>query len=188
MTAVDLDPGEPQADEATVRRLPLVARVAIAVFIVGSLVMWGYALFGPRQEPPGTLDDQTFGPHIEEMCAPVLVRIGELPQAHETPDADERADVIAEANGLLDAQLVSLRGAVPSWFTLTDRDQRMLTEWLADWDTYLDDREEYAAALRRDADARMLETPKEERPLSFVLTQFAEKNSMPSCAPPGDVG
>lgn len=179
---------ESEPDEGTsLRRLPLIAKVGIGVFLVASIVMWSYALFGPRHDPPGTLDDASLGSAAEDICAPVLTSIEELPLAQETPDPQERADVVDQANQLLAAQLSDL-DELASNTTLGDRDRGMVDEWLEDWHTYVGDRQAYAGELRVDADARMLETPKEERPISFVLTQFAEKNAMPSCAPPGDVG
>jgi hypothetical protein len=183
MTAVHDDaPTEPVER----RRMHLLARIAIVVFIVASVAMWGYALFGPRSTA-GKMDEPAFAEAAEAICAPVVAEIDDLPAAHETPDAEDRADVVDEANTLLAAQLDELDGLVD----LTaegSRDHTMVTEWLGDWRTYLDDRRAYAGDLRTDADARLLETAKQDRPISDALTRFADANEMSSCAPPGDVG
>jgi hypothetical protein len=184
MTAVQ----EPEQTDASAERprLRLLARVAIIVFVVASLAMWGYALFGPRRTA-GKMDDPAFSEAAEAICAPLVAEIDDLPAAHETPDADERAQVVDNANALLAGQIDELDRLVP----LTaggSRDRTMITEWLADWETYLDDRRAYADDLRADPDARLLETAKQERPISDALTRFADANEMSSCAPPGDVG
>src|SRR5690606_4266729 len=121
--------------------------------------IWAYAIWGPRSTPPGTMDDQAFGLAAEPVCAEATEAVDALPLAHQTPDPDERADVLDEANAVLADALHELQGLVP----LTPRgseDRRRVTEWLADWQTYLDDRERYADRLRADRNARFLETEK----------------------------
>ena len=62
------------------------------------------------------------------------------------------------------------------------------TEWLADWRTYLGDREAYADALRADPDARLLVSEKagEGRQITGWIDEFANANRMPSCVTPTD--
>ena len=61
-------------------------------------------------------------------------------------------------------------------------------EWLADWHTYLRDRQAYAEALRTDPDARLLVTPKKGVQITEYLDQLAKDNDMPACSTPGDAG
>ena len=68
-------------------------------------------------------------------------------------------------------------------------DGRMLGEWLADWRTYMGDRDRYVDALEADATARFFVTEKVKgqqitKPIDF----FATYNDMPNCRTPGDLG
>ncbi|MEZ5238114.1 MAG: hypothetical protein R2716_03935 [Microthrixaceae bacterium] len=52
---------------------------------------------------------------------------------------------------------------------------------------HLGDREDYAAALRADPEARFTETPKGSKQISRAIDSYAQVNRMPSCGTPGDV-
>jgi hypothetical protein len=185
MTAPVLDPigTEPSDPEEGGR---LWVKVLIAAFLVGTALLWIYALWGPRTPPPGTMDDPAFGVAAEQVCAEAVARIDELPLAQETPEAGDRSAVLTEADVILAEQLDELDELV----ALTpegSEDRRRVTEWLADWRVHLEDRQSYAEEILVNPMARFHETAKEERPISFVLGEFAKKNDMPSCAPPGDI-
>lgn len=172
--------GEPQPTR-------LWSKILLAVGLTAGAVLWSYALFGPRSPAPGTMDDQRFGRAAEPICARTTEAVDALPPAHLTTDPLERADVLDEANALLVAQVDELETLVP----LTpagSEDRRRVDEWIADWNTYLDDRLEYPDSLRADRDARFRETEKAGDHMSEALEGFAVKNSMPSCAPTGDLG
>jgi hypothetical protein len=167
-------------------RVRPIFKVLFGVFVLVNLAVWTYALWGPRHPSPGTMDSFAFGEAAEPLCARAVATIDALPPAHLTTDPAERADVIDEANVALEEQLESLEPLV----ALTpdgSEDRRRVTEWLGDWRTYLDDREVYPVELRADRDARFRETAKDDDQISQALTYFAQKNEMPSCAPPGDL-
>jgi hypothetical protein len=176
-----------EADDGQPTPTRLWAKVVLGVGLFAGAVLWCYALFGPRSEPPGTMDDQSFGVAAEPICARTLSAVDALPLAHLTPNAIERAVVLEEANTYIAAQLDEL-GALVTMAPAGSEDRRRVDEWLADWDTYLGDRQSYVVALRADDDARFRETEKAGDHISQALEAFAVKNSMPSCAPPGDVG
>jgi hypothetical protein len=185
MTGASTVEAEPDTDERPAGRTWV--RVLIGVFLAACLLMWIYALWGPRTPPPGTMDDPAFGEAAEPICAEAVAVIEELPLAQETPEPADRAAVLSEADAALETQLDELDALV----VLTpegSEDRRRVTEWLADWRVHLADRQDYAVLIVEDPDARFHETAKEERPISFVLGEFAKKNDMPSCAPPGDIG
>lgn len=164
-----------------------VFKILFAVFVLVSIAVWTYALWGPRHPSPGTMDDFAFGEAAEPVCARAVALIDALPPAHRTTDPIERADVIDEANAALAVQLDELEPLV----AITpegSEDRRRVTEWLGDWRTYLEDREAYPAELRSDRNARFSETAKDDDQISQALSYFALKNEMPSCAPPGDLG
>lgn len=166
---------------------PLAVKVALGALLLAGAVLWAYALFGPRSSPPGTMDDQRFGLAAEPICAEITAQVDALPLAHRTTDPFERADVLDEANALLVVQVDELEALVDLTAPGSE-DHRRVTEWLADWNLYLDDRLAYPDALRADRDARFRERERAGDHMSEALEGFAQNNSMPSCAPTGDLG
>ena len=182
-----IDAPTPEAGgQPTGRRITL-GRVVIIVLIAGMLAMWGYVAYlalGPgRAEPPDKVADAAFAPAAEARCAEAITEVAQLPPAMETPEPVERADVLDEANAIFADMLDDLDELVPE-----GDDGRIVTMWLADWRTYLGDREEYAAALRVDPETRLYIT---EAPGGRQITQhiddFAADNSIPACSTPLDV-
>ena len=161
-------------------------QVAVAVLVAGMLAMWGYVLylaFGPgRQAPPDRLDDPIFAPAAQARCEEALAEVAELPRAVETPSAAERAEVVARANESFAAMLDDLDRLVPG-----GEDATLVRAWLADWRTYLADREAYATALRSDPDAQLLVSAKNSQQITEYLDAFAGDNRMAACATPIDV-
>lgn len=161
-------------------------RVVVVVLVVAMIGMWGYVLylaFVPgRQPPPDRLDDPGFATAAQERCAEALDEIAVLPRAVDAATADDRADVVEDANRRLDAMLDDLEAMVPG-----GEDGELVTEWLADWRTYLGDRAAYAVALRSDPDAQLLVSAKDRDQVTEYLDAFARDNRMISCGTPIDV-
>lgn len=176
---------QPTTEPATVRRWTP-GRAVAAILVVGMVAMWAYVLylaFGPgRQPPPDRLDDPSFAAAAEARCDEALDAVAALPRASETTTAVERATVVAEANERFAEMLDDLDRIVPD-----GEDGEIVREWLADWRTYLDDREAFATALRRDPEARLLVSAKASDQITEHLDAFAADNHMPACATPLDV-
>jgi hypothetical protein len=187
-------PRVPTEAESGVRppapRRSRLGRVAVLIVVCALVSMWGYVLylaFGPGRQPPiDRLDDPAFAEAAEERCATTLEEVDRLPLASASHTAAERAGVLERANGVYAAlldDLEDLETLVPAG----DQRQRA-NEWLADWRTYLGDRQRYADALRTDPDARLLvsEKPGEGQQITGWIDEFARANRMPSCASPTD--
>lgn len=159
------------------------SRVAIVLIMVGVVGLWTYALTRQPQPPPDRIDDSAFSTRAEEVCQATATQRDALPQAFETADPTERAAVVAQSNEELGSMLTTLRGFVPT----AERDQRMLTEWLGDWETFLGNRRDYVERLRADGDARIYVSEKDSRQITFAIDRFAEVNDMPACRTPKDV-
>jgi hypothetical protein len=161
-------------------------RVVVTVLVVAMVAMWGYVLylaFGPgRQAPPDRLDDPAFALAAQERCAEALDEIAALPRAVDARTADERADVVQDANRRLGDMLDDLEAMVPD-----GEDGELVTEWLVDWRTYLADREAYVLALRSDPEAQLLVSAKDRDQITEYLDAFARDNRMISCGTPIDV-
>ena len=180
----------PAGDEAAERWRWTPTRVVLAGVVVALVAMWVYVLylaFGPGRQPPiDRLDDPAFAEAAEARCATAVASVAELPVASETPAAPERAAVLEEADATFAAMLDDLEGMVG--LAPAGDQRRRATEWLADWRTYLGDREAYADALRTDPGARLLvsEKPGEGRQITGWIDEFALANRMESCATPTD--
>ncbi len=165
-------------------------RLFLLVVVVALVSMWGYVLylaFGPGRQPPiDRLDDPAFAVAAEDRCAEALDEVEELPVASESTTAAERAAVLTQADATFAVMLDDLDGMVD--LAPAGDQRRRATEWLADWRTYLADREAYADALRADPDARLLVSEKagEGRQITGWIDEFANANRMPSCVTPTD--
>jgi len=180
---LDRRPGD-DAPERSVGRTILVA--AGLAFVAATFGVWLYALF--IYDPGLMIDelaDTTFPEAAEVICHRARVDIEALPTAEQTPTADERADVVDEANDALRRMHEQLGTAVP---TEESRINDGIRQWVEDWGTFIADREDYAADLRNDPDRRFTESLKSNRQISRAIDAFAQVNRMPSCTVPGDVG
>ena len=163
-----------------------VGRALVIVTVVLLLAMWGYVLylaFGPgRQDPLDRLDDPTFATEAQAICDAAHDDVDQLPRAIEAESASERAAIVAEANERFSAMLDELEAITP-----TGEDGEIVTAWLADWRTYLGDREAYAEALRSDPEAQLLVTAKDREQMTEFIDAFARDNRMPACGNPIDI-
>ncbi len=166
-------------------------RIALALVVVALVSMWVYVLylaFGPGRQPPiDRLADPSFAAAAEARCASALAVVDELPFADESPNAAARADVIDQANAAFGAMLGDLDRLAVREVPAGDQ-RRRATEWLADWRTYVADRQDYADRLRTDPGARLLVSPKagQAEQVTEWIDEFAKANRMPSCVTPGD--
>lgn len=179
-------PESPSGDGTTRTPWGRAGRLALGVIVVLLVAMWAGIFLGLFDKTaPGTLDDRSFGPAAEPVCATAKQQIDQLPKAFETTDHVDRADVVARSNVILRAMIDELRTMAPT----ADRDGTMSQEWLGDWSTYIGNREDYAARLRADETARFYETPKSSatEQISKPIDRFAYVNDMASCNTPKDM-
>ena len=161
-------------------------RVLVVIVVVALLAMWGYVLylaFGPgRQPPPDRLADPTFGQQAQAVCEVALADVAALPPAVQDESAAERAEIVAHANARFAAMIDEIEPLAPR-----GEDGEIVAEWIADWRTYLGDREAYADALRTDPEARLYVTAKDTEQVTEYIDAFAADNRMPACGTPIDV-
>jgi hypothetical protein len=181
-------PSAPQdLDEPLAMRWSVGRVLAIAVSV--ALVVFWIWIFsgGPARPNPDRLDDREFVARAEERCQQLLDDLAELPGPGEFDDADDRADVLEEANVLVGQMVDDLEADAPR-----TGDDRVRTDgWLGDWRTYLADRADYAERLRSDPEAKLLISinPVLQDPVDKTIQIFADDaNDMPACVTPGDVG
>jgi hypothetical protein len=166
-------------------------RIFYVLVVVAIIAMWAF-VYSPLAvgNAPDALYDTSVGPRAEAICKQTADQLARLPAPFDTPDPNQRADVVQQSNTDLSAMLDQL-AAVP-WAPVTDqessdRDHRIYNEWLGDWRTYLANRVDYANRLRTDRDARIFEAQKGSKQITEPIGGFAQDSLMPSCAPPGDI-
>jgi hypothetical protein len=159
--------------------------VAVLVLVVALTAMWAYALFG-RPEVPGRLDDAAFRAAAEQTCARARAALDEVPRSFTARTAAERADLVVRGTDILSTMIDELAAQAPT----TEPGRAVVTEWLADWRTYLDDRRDYADRLRTDPDARFYvsQSDRDKRQITAAVDRLANVNQMTSCTVPDDVG
>lgn len=183
MTAPTQAPPELEGRPAG-RRATLWTALGVTV-VLAVIVMWIWIFSGAaRKTNPDYLDDRAWTEDAEETCAATIERIDERSASAGSQDTAERADAIDASTDDLEAMLAELRDPLPE----SSGDQAVVEPWLEDYDQLLQDRRDYADAVREDPDARFLTTEKFNDPLDRVVQTFAEVNDMPSCVPAGDVG
>jgi len=106
-----------------------------------------------------------------------------LPPAWETDTPATRSDAIDESVVILNDMVAEL-STLP-----TGTDQEAVDEWIADWQTYVEDRADYAKRLRADPLARfyVTQSDRDRRQITLAIDKFAETNAMPSCETPADL-
>lgn len=158
--------------------------LAAAVVVIGSFILWGYALSGvARRDPPDTLADKAYAAQAETVCAPYRQAVDALPPAPAAKSPVDRAEVLGQANDTLAAMVADLRTIGPD----NDTDRAIVDAWLRDWDHYLQDRRVYRDQLATGADAKFILTSDSGVIYTKSMDNLATVNAMPSCATPGDV-
>lgn len=159
-------------------------RVAAGAAMIGMLAfwIWGLSPLAPRGHPD-ELDDDAFPVFAEARCAEALVAIDQVPSALEAQTPLDRAGQLTATNGVLFTMVEDLRANVPA----AERDNELISRWLDDWDTYLDDREVYRTRLTEGIDTAFEVTARDSQQITELLDLFADVNGMASCMSPGDV-
>jgi hypothetical protein len=163
-------------------------RTVVIVIVVAMVGMWGYVLYlaiGPGRQPsPDRLEDPAFGRAAQAVCDAAHDDVAALPLASTAGSAEERAAIIDQANQRFETMLDEIEALRRP----AGEDGEIVSEWIADWRTYLGDRAEFAAALRRDPEAQLLVTAKDRDQVTEYIDAFAADNHMAACATPTDVG
>ncbi len=166
--------------------ISLVLKGLGALVVIASFGVWVYAYSGQADRPPpDLLVDTELATRAEAICLAAVTDVDAMPSATEAADGPERGDQIRLSTGRFESMITELER-----LRVDDpQDRIIMTGWLGDWRTLLDDRLRYADAISEDPDAVFLQTnvaPGER--LDRRLTRVADTNRMSSCATPTDVG
>lgn len=160
------------------------ATVAIvALMAMAGFWIWAFSPLAPSGHPD-VLHNIVFTHDAEDICSRVVAAAGELPGAAEATGPEDRAMQIRAATLMFDGMVTELRAEADD---VVGSDAELVGAWLADWESYLDDRRAYAATLAGGSDPAFTVTARDGDAVTSYIDIFAEVNAMPSCATPEDV-
>lgn len=161
----------------------------IGIVLAGFVIFVSFLPWAWRWSPwadrtaDGLLDDTTYATLAEPVCAAALDDLAELPTALEAETTEERGEQVRAANVILTDMVDDLEELI----TGSDRDIENLNEWIGDWRTYLDNRDDYAERVTVDPDAVFFVSAEGIERLDRRIPRFANANSMFSCITPDDI-
>lgn len=150
--------------------------------------MWVYAFVFASKEAVNKIGDQAWTQRADTRCQVAREERLALADYRRISDPSSgglarRAELVDKATDTLQRMLDDVRATMP----VDEKGRALIPRWLADYDTYLGDRREYADQLRRGDNSPFAETTYEGLPLSERIATFAGDNRMPACAPPIDL-
>ena len=159
-------------------------RVLGLLVVLAMAAFWAWAFIWSPRGHPDRLDDPAYAEASELRCADARSLIDEVPAAADAVDPADRAAQLAQTNAILVAMVADLRATAPAADT---PDGDLVAKWLADWDTYLADRDRYMQRLSEGTDTIFEVTARDGDQITALLDLFADVNGMASCQSPGDV-
>lgn len=160
------------------------AGVAVAALVVmAGFWIWAFSPLAPSGHPD-VLNDIVFTLDAEDICARWVAEADRLPTAAEATGPEDRATQLTAATPLFESMVDELRDRAAD---VVGSDRELVGAWLLDWETYLDNRRDYAVTLAGGDDPPFTVTARDGDAVTSYIDIFAEVNSMPSCATPGDV-
>jgi hypothetical protein len=167
----------------------------VRLIVLGALAllvaMWIYIFFFADTANPNRLPDRAWTAQAETICTGYADQIDALPPAETfakiKPKSEamrQRAVVGQQATDLIIRMVADLRALRPADAVTADA----VTRWLADYDTYIGDRQRHLARWAAGEDPPFAETADNNRPISVGMDDFARANRMSACEVPGDLG
>lgn len=155
----------------------------VALAVMAGFWIWAFSPLAPSGHPD-VLHDVVFTLDAEDICARWVTEADRLPTAAEATGPEDRATQLTASTRLFAAMVNDLRDRAAE---VVGSDRELVDAWLVDWQTYLDNRVDYAVTLAGGSDPPFTVTARDGEGVDSYIDIFAEVNSMPSCATPGDV-
>ncbi len=160
----------------------------LSVVCAAIAAMWVYALFFASKEAVNKIGDEAWTQRADARCLTAKNERLALADYRLIDDAGPdalvgRAALVDRATDTIERMLLDIRATMPS----DAKGQALIPLWLADYDTYVADRRDYAEQLRGGDNSPFAETTTEGLPLSEKIATFAGDNRMKNCAPPIDL-
>lgn len=165
-----------------------IVKPLLVTVCVGIAVMWVYAFGFASKESVNRIGDEAWQQYAEQRCAAAeeeRIELADMRRLSDVgPDAlRQRADIVDKATDTIERALDEI-AAQP---IADEKGQAIVPLWIADYRTYIEDRREYADALRSGNNDPFAETKVDGIPISEKVSTFAADNLMKSCAAPIDL-
>ncbi|MCQ3811885.1 MAG: hypothetical protein KTV68_15175 [Acidimicrobiia bacterium] len=157
--------------------------VGIAVIVLFAAFWIGATIWFFGDGNPDRLEDREWVADAEARCAEARDELDRLPPARDATDLADRAGQIEASNAVLADMAADLAASAP-----TGDDGELVGLWLNSWETYLGDRLAHAEALRAGEDRQFRVSVERGEGVDALLDAFADRNRMPSCGDPLDIG
>ena len=157
--------------------------VGFAVIVLFAAFWIGATIWFFGDENPDRLEDREWVAHAETRCAEARDELDRLPPARDATDLADRAGQIEASNAVLADMTADLAASAPG-----GEDGELVGLWLGSWESYLKDRLAHAEALRAGEDRQFRVSVERGEGVDALLDAFADRNRMPSCGDPLDIG
>ena len=154
----DPDPESSEPSNAQSRnRKQTFFRAMLVLMVLGMAGFWIWA-FSPlvKRGHPDNMRLPEYSEPAEQVCLQARARQDALPTDWDIDNPQELASQIKAVNLILDpmvAQLHQLVTRADVVAAASQNDQKILSDWLNHWETYLSDREELAGDLQKGQEA-----------------------------------
>ncbi|MEM1334481.1 MAG: hypothetical protein AAGG08_13595, partial [Actinomycetota bacterium] len=128
-------------------RLLTPGRVAFLIGFGLFATFWIWALFFASKEAVNKIEDRAWADRAEQICAPVRQSFREL-DLERTEDLNGRAALVDRGTDLLEQMLVDIMVTPPT----DPKGAEIVPLWIADYESLLERRREYADELRAGID------------------------------------
>ena len=164
--------------------------IGIAVLVLFAAFWIGATIWFFGDENPDWLQDREWVADAEARCAQARGELDRLPQVLDLEETDGRADKMADRADQIEASTAVLAEMTADLAASAPEgdDGELVGLWLATWETYLNDRLAYAEAFRAGEDRQFWVSVERGEGVDALLDAFADRNRMPSCGDPLDVG
>lgn len=168
--------------EVSVERRRKWIKPVIIAAIVLILVMWVYIFLLAPKNSAGSIDDSTWTKNAQATCTAANTQIAALPFVNpgdNTPAGlKARGESVAAGNVIITQMLADLAKTPPA----SDVGKSIVTKWLGDWHTFLQDRVNYANGLIAGTTKQFGETQIGNAPISDFIGSIADQNNMSACS------
>ncbi len=144
--------------------------------------IWRWSPWADRTAD-GLLDDPTYALIADPICEAANAELEALPNALDAATTAERGEQVRSANVILNEMVDDLEAEI----TGSERDVENLNEWIRDWRTYLENRDDYAERIAVDENAVFYVAAEGIERLDRRIPRFANANEMWSCITPDDI-
>jgi hypothetical protein len=178
----------PTVEPAAPGRRRWIGRAGVLLFALSMVAFWIWALFFASKEAINKIEDRAWAARAETICLAATDTRGELMDLRRVDPTDlaqmnERAALVDRATDVLETMLDDVTAVSPA----DEKGQAIVPLWEEEYRQYLQNRRDFAEALRRGENIPFRETEVGGIPISERLETFAVDNEMPACKPPRDL-